>query len=49
MKHGASLEHPWQKKMELKNNKPAIVAGMTYGKGYVNDHVMNNENRWEKG
>lgn len=32
-----------------KNKGPAIVAGMTYGKGYVNDHVINDTNRWEKG
>lgn len=28
---------------------PAIVAGMTYGRGYVNDHVVNDSNRWAKG
>lgn len=29
---------------------PAIVAGMTYGKGKLNDYVLNNSgNRWEKG
>lgn len=28
---------------------PAIVAGMTYGKGQLNDYVINDEDRWEKG
>lgn len=32
-----------------KTTRPSIVAGMTYGKGYVNDHVINDANRWEKG
>ncbi|SHK44014.1 flagellar export chaperone FliS [Tepidibacter formicigenes] len=32
-----------------KNKGPRLVAGMTYGKGYVNDYVVNSENRWEKG
>ncbi|WP_099190168.1 flagellar export chaperone FliS [Tepidibacter mesophilus] len=31
------------------NKGPKLVAGMTYGKGYVNENVMNNQNRWEKG
>lgn len=31
------------------NNGPSIVAGVTYGKGQLNDYVMNDENRWEKG
>lgn len=30
-------------------NGPKIVAGMTYGKGQLNDHVINNESKWEKG
>lgn len=30
-------------------NKPAIVAGMTYGKGQLNDYVVNDDDRWEKG
>ncbi|NMA04661.1 MAG: flagellar export chaperone FliS [Clostridiales bacterium] len=28
---------------------PSIVAGMTYGKGELNDYVINDEDRWEKG
>jgi len=28
---------------------PSIVAGMTYGKGQLNDYVINDEDRWEKG
>ncbi|SHH36010.1 flagellar export chaperone FliS [Tepidibacter thalassicus] len=32
-----------------KNKGPRVVAGMTYGKGYINDYVVNSENRWEKG
>ena len=28
---------------------PSIVAGMTYGKGQLNDYVINDNNRWEKG
>ncbi len=30
-------------------SRPAIVAGMTYGKGQLNDYVINNEDRWQKG
>jgi flagellar protein FliS len=30
-------------------NRPAIVAGMTYGKGQLNDYVINNDDRWQKG
>ncbi|MDR5659806.1 flagellar export chaperone FliS [Serpentinicella sp. ANB-PHB4] len=33
----------------IKPKGPAIVAGMTYGKGQLNDHVMNDGDRWEKG
>ncbi len=34
----------------IKENKgPKVVAGMTYGKGYVNESIMNNQDRWEKG
>ncbi|MCT4508853.1 MAG: flagellar protein FliS [Tepidibacter sp.] len=32
-----------------KNKAPKLVAGMTYSKGYVNESVMNNQDRWEKG
>lgn len=28
---------------------PSIVAGMTYGKGQLNDYVINDDDRWEKG
>ncbi len=28
---------------------PSIVAGMTYGKGQLNDYVINDGDRWEKG
>ena len=28
---------------------PSIVAGMTYGKDQLNDYVINDEDRWEKG
>lgn len=28
---------------------PSIVAGMTYGKGQLNDYVINDEDRWGKG
>lgn len=31
------------------NKGPSIVAGVTYGKGQLNDYVVNNEARWEKG
>ncbi|CAH2211914.1 flagellar export chaperone FliS [Tepidibacter aestuarii] len=31
------------------NKGPKLVAGMTYGKGYVNESIMNNQDRWEKG
>ena len=31
------------------NKGPKVVAGMTYGKGYVNENVMNSQDRWEKG
>lgn len=30
-------------------SRPSIVAGMTYGKGQLNDYVINNEDRWQKG
>lgn len=30
-------------------DRPAIVAGMTYGKGQLNDYVINNDDRWQKG
>lgn len=30
-------------------NRPTIVAGMTYGKGQLNDYVINNDDRWQKG
>lgn len=30
-------------------SRPAIVAGMTYGKGQLNDYVINDEDRWQKG
>lgn len=34
----------------IENSKgPAIVAGVTYGKGQLNDYVLNNESRWDKG
>ncbi|KXZ39075.1 flagellar protein FliS [Alkalithermobacter thermoalcaliphilus JW-YL-7 = DSM 7308] len=29
--------------------KPAIVAGATYGKGHLNDYVVNDTNKWDKG
>lgn len=32
-----------------KKSKPSIVAGMTYGKGQLNDYVVDDENRWNKG
>ncbi|MZQ75198.1 MAG: flagellar export chaperone FliS [Peptoclostridium sp.] len=32
-----------------KGNGTAVVSGMTYGKGYVNDQVSRSEIRWEKG
>lgn len=28
---------------------PAIVAGVTYGKGQLKDYVMNDDERWKKG
>lgn len=28
---------------------PQIVAGMTYGKGQLNDYVINDKNEWQKG
>ncbi|WP_052661550.1 flagellar protein FliS [Clostridium aceticum] len=28
---------------------PKIVAGMTYGKGQLNDYVVNNGKEWQKG
>ncbi|AOY75706.1 flagellar protein FliS [Clostridium formicaceticum] len=28
---------------------PKIVAGMTYGKGQLNDYVVNNNKEWQKG
>jgi flagellar secretion chaperone FliS len=28
---------------------PAIVTGITYGKGQLKDYVVNDKNRWEKG
>lgn len=28
---------------------PSIIAGMTYGRGQLNDHVINDGDRWEKG
>jgi len=28
---------------------PSIMAGLTYGKGQLNDYVLNNESRWDKG
>lgn len=28
---------------------PSIVAGMTYGKGQLNDYVINDNDRWKKG
>jgi len=28
---------------------PKIVAGMTYGKGQLNDYVINDEKEWQKG
>ncbi|MEJ8552688.1 flagellar export chaperone FliS [Tepidibacter sp. Z1-5] len=31
------------------NKAPKVVVGMTYGKGYVNESIMNNQDRWEKG
>ncbi len=30
-------------------NRPSIVAGMTYGKGQLNDYVINNDDRWKRG
>lgn len=29
-------------------SRPAIVAGMTYGKSQLNDYVINNDDRWDK-
>ena len=28
---------------------PQIVAGITYGKGQLNDYVVNNDSKWKKG
>lgn len=33
----------------IPSSRPTIVAGMTYGKGKLNDYVINNEDRWQKG
>lgn len=30
-------------------NSPTIVAGMTYSKGQLNDYVINDGDKWEKG
>ena len=37
-------------KDEVESSKaPKVVTGMTYGKGYMNDYVVNNDTKWEKG
>lgn len=39
------------KNIDGENNSPGpqIVAGMTYGKGQLNDYVVNDDSKWKKG
>ncbi|OPJ56038.1 flagellar export chaperone FliS [Alkalithermobacter paradoxus] len=37
------------KKESTKPKGPSIVSGATYGKGHLNDYVVNDSNRWDKG
>lgn len=36
-------------KNKSNSNRPEIIAGATYGKGQLNNYVVNNENRWRRG
>lgn len=38
----------YEDKAPLQKNA-AIVTGLTYGKGHLTDHVMNDNERWKKG
>lgn len=38
-----------QSPVNTATNRPSIVAGMTYGKGQLNDYVINNDDRWKRG
>lgn len=35
--------------IEQSSEAPKIVAGMTYGKGQLNDYVVSGEKEWQKG
>ncbi|KAB3532060.1 flagellar export chaperone FliS [Alkaliphilus serpentinus] len=45
------IEDAWQQLAETQsedNHKPAVVAGLTYGKGQLRDYVVE-ETQWKKG
>ncbi len=48
-KDEAEIDSSSQVAAARSTNRPAIVAGMTYGKGQLNDYVINDGDRWEKG
>lgn len=48
-KEEAGIDNDNSQATETPTKTPSIVAGMTYGKGQLNDYVINDEDRWEKG
>ncbi|QZY54293.1 flagellar export chaperone FliS [Crassaminicella profunda] len=40
-------QHEFEKRE--KSSRPQIMTGATYGKGQLNDYVMNHENQWGRG